>query len=47
MVARTWLGGGSNNVEDPTDWNLEASVRSRDAGGGKRCVRDVIEAGLN
>jgi len=21
MVARTWLGGGSNNVEDPTDWN--------------------------
>jgi hypothetical protein len=27
--------------------NLEASVRSRDTGEGKRCVRDVIEAGLN
>jgi hypothetical protein len=27
--------------------NLEASVRSRDTDGAKRCVRDVIEAGLN
>jgi hypothetical protein len=27
--------------------NLEVSVRSRDTGEGKRCVRDVIEAGLN
>jgi hypothetical protein len=29
------------------DWNLEASVRSRDADDATRFERDLIEAGLN